>query len=131
MQNKKPEKSIIKATTIEKVCELTYLTEMMSRKKNLITGVMDAFLEQIPEELSHLNDAIIKTDYITIKNFAHTMKSSVSIMGITVLIPILKEMEDLGALGTGIDKIKGLNEQLKLICNLAIEEIKNEKYNYE
>ena len=58
------------------------------------------------------------------------MKSSVSIMSISILIPILKEMEDLGAKATDLDKIKQLNQQLNLICNQAIREIEKEKLNY-
>lgn len=115
---------------IENVCNLNYLTEMMGNKKPLIGGIMDSFLQQIPEELKSINDAISKTDYATIKNFAHTMKSSVSIMGITVLTPILKEMEDLGKEATGIERIKELSIQLDFICAQAIKEIEKEKPNY-
>lgn len=114
----------------EKMCNLSYLSEMMAGKKDLIKGMMDAFLKQVPEELQSINDAITKTDYATIKNFAHTMKSSVSIMGIAVLIPVLKGMEDLGAMAEDIEKIKELNQKLNLICGQAIEEIEKEKHNY-
>jgi HPt (histidine-containing phosphotransfer) domain-containing protein len=103
---------------------------MMSNKKPLIGGIMDSFLQQIPEELQSINDAIAKTDYAIIKSFAHTMKSSVSIMGIATLIPVLKEMEDLGKAATDIEKIKELNIQLNLICEQAIKEIEKEKPNY-
>src|SRR5665213_2386225 len=88
---------------IENVCNLHYLTEMMDNKKPLIGGIMDTFLQQIPEELKSINEAIAKTDYATIKSFAHTMKSSVSIMGISILTPILQEMEALGKTATGIE----------------------------
>jgi len=115
---------------IENVCDLSYLSETMSGKKKLIKEMMDVFLQQIPEELQSINDAIIKTDYPTIKNFAHTMKSSVSIMGVSVLKPILEEMEDLGAKATDMEKIKQLNQKLNLICKQGIEEIEREKHNY-
>ena len=114
----------------EKVCDLGYLSELMGAKKLLIRGIMDAFLRQIPEELKAMNDAIAKTDYVTIKNFAHTMKSSVSIMGISVLTPILQEMESIGGSGSGVERIKQLNEMLNLICARAIAEVEIEKGNY-
>jgi HPt (histidine-containing phosphotransfer) domain-containing protein len=115
---------------MENVCDLNYLTEMMDNKKPLIGGIMDSFLQQIPEELQSINDAITKTDYAIIKSFAHTMKSSVSIMGIAILTPILKEMEDLGKTASGIERIKELSIQLNLICEQAIKEIETEKPNY-
>ena len=77
---------------------------------------MDVFLEQVPEELTSIEKAITQMDYAVIKSFSHTMKSSVSIMGITVLSPILQEMEGLAAkaaaepnsAGISIGKIKGI-----------------------
>ncbi len=114
----------------ENVCDISYLTEMMGGKKQLIKEIMDVFLEQIPEEIQHINEAVIKTDYPMIKKFAHSLKSSVSIMGISVLTPILRELEDLGTKAIDIEKIKELNITLNLICNQAIEEIENVKHNY-
>lgn len=114
----------------ENVCDITYLSEMMGGKKHLIKEIMDVFLIQIQEELQVINEAVSKADYPIIKKLAHTMKSSVSVMGITILTPILKEMEDLGANALNIEKITQLNHTLNLKCNQAIEEIENIKHNY-
>ncbi len=114
---------------IQNVCDLNYLNEMMGGKKLLIREIMDAFLEQIQEELKSIKDAIERTDFLIIKKFSHTMRSSVSIMGISVLTPILQEMENLGTAGVNIEKIKELNGQLVLICKQAVREIENEKLN--
>jgi HPt (histidine-containing phosphotransfer) domain-containing protein len=114
----------------ENVCNLTYLNEMMGGKNHLITGIIDAFLIQIPEELQAIKEAIEKGNYATIKSFAHTMKSSVSIMGITILTPILQEMEDLSAKVIDIEKIRVLNDELIIICKKAIEEIEKERKIY-
>ena len=124
------EKDIQKNSNGEKVCDLNYLTEMMGGKKSLIKEIMDVFLKQIPEELQSINDAITKTDYATIKKFAHTMKSSVSIMSVSILTPVLQEMEDLGARAIDIEQIKQLNQKLNLICKQALEEIEREKLNF-
>ena len=122
--------------SIENVCNIGYLTEMMKGNKQLIFRVMIAFVKQVNEELQSINDAIEKADYPKIKNIAHTMKSSVSIMGISILKPVLQKMEDLGTtdssnpLNSNIEKIKELNQKLNLICRQAIEEIEREKKNY-
>lgn len=115
----------------ENVSDLRYLTEMMGGKRHLVRGILDLFLTQVPEELQTINDAITKTDYVIIKSFAHTMKSSVSMLGISVLAPILQEMENLGTTADGIEKIKVLNLELNLICKRAFEEIEREKLNFE
>ncbi|PIZ05973.1 MAG: hypothetical protein COY57_04445, partial [Flavobacteriales bacterium CG_4_10_14_0_8_um_filter_32_5] len=86
----------------------------MGGKQDLIKKIMDTFLVQVQEELNAINNAILITDYTTIKNMAHTMKSSVSIMGIAALQPILQEMEDLSKITTSFERIIALNTQLNL-----------------
>ncbi|MHB8260930.1 MAG: Hpt domain-containing protein [Bacteroidia bacterium] len=113
------------------VCNLNYLSETMGGKKSLIKEIMNVFLKQVPEELQFINDAITKTDYKTIKSYAHTMKSTVSIMGISTLTPILQKMEDLGARAADIEEIIEMNKKLTAICKQAMEEIEREEHNYE
>jgi CheY-like chemotaxis protein len=114
----------------EKVCDTRYITEMMGGKKHLIKGIMDEFLSQLPEELNAIKNAVQIKDFAMIRHLAHSMKSSVSVMSISVLIPILKELEDLGARAIDIEKITRLNDQLAVICNKAILEIEVEKCNF-
>lgn len=109
---------------ITNVCNFNYLSGLMGGKEHLIKKIMDTFLIQAQEELTSINNAILKKDYTTIKNLAHTMKSTVSIMGIAVLHPILQEMEDLSKNTTELARIIVLNKQLNLICKQAFEEIK-------
>ena len=124
MNENKPEKST------ESVCNLAYLIEIMSGKKQLIKEIMDTFLTQTQEELNSINNAIIKADFVNIQSFAHTMKSSVSIMGVSMLAPILNELEELAKGAIDIKKITELGQELNSICKQAIEEIKNERLNY-
>ncbi|MBI4947278.1 MAG: Hpt domain-containing protein [Bacteroidetes bacterium] len=112
------------------VCDFSYLSETMGEKKHLVKEIIDVFLKQVPEELQSINNAITKADYSIIKNSAHTMKSSVSIMGISELAPVLQEMEALGATASNIEKIKALNQKLDFTCKQAIKEIEREKQNY-
>ena len=109
------------------VCNLKYLSEMMGGKNHLIAGIIDAFLVQVPEELAAIEEAIEKENYPVIKSFAHTMKSSVSIMGITVLTPILQEIENLSLKAEGMAKISELFSSLTQICKKAVEEIEIER----
>jgi len=115
---------------LETVCNLNYLSEMMAGKKSLIKEIIDVFLKQMPEELQAINDAVAKTDYPVIRGLAHTMKSSVSIMGISVLTPVLQEIVDLAKASGDIEKIKELNQKVNLIGKQAIEEIESAKHNY-
>jgi len=115
--------TILPESTKENVCDFKYLTELMGGKKKLITEIMDAFVVQIQEELTLITEAINIKDYLTIRKIAHSMKSSVSIMGISLLTPILKELETQGVQAIDIETIDRLNVKLVLICNAAIVEI--------
>lgn len=112
------------------VCNLNYLSELMGGKIHLIKKIMDTFLVQVKEELKSMNNAITKKDYTITKNLAHTMKSTVSIMGISILLPVLQEMEDLGTDTTCSDsyreeQLRALNLKLNTICKKAFVEIEN------
>lgn len=115
---------------IENVCNISYLSEIVGGKKNLIREIMDAFLSQVSEDLPSIHEAISKTDYATINHITHSMKSSASIMGISAIRPVLEEMEALGASATNIDRIKELNQKLNIIYRQAVAEIEKEKPNY-
>jgi HPt (histidine-containing phosphotransfer) domain-containing protein len=131
MENEVKEHGSLNDKTPIRVCNFDYLNEMMGNKKELVREIIDVFLEQVPDELETLSRAIESTDYVVIKSLSHTLKSSVSIMGINTATPILQEMEDLGSAALNIERITTLNEALKLIAKQAIEEIKQEVIKYE
>ncbi len=115
----------------EKVCDLLYLNEMVRGNKRLIKEIIDEFLTQVPEELEMINEAVSKEDYPIIKNVAHTMKSSLSIMGISVIIPVLQSIEELSGAKSEIGRIRELSVTLNAICNQVIEELEGAKHNYD
>jgi len=116
--------------TTEKICNLQYLSNMVGGKKQVIKEIMEEFLKQIPVELQSINDAIAEKNFTVIKNFAHSMRSSVAIMDIAVLKPVLQEMENLALAAADMEKINELSVPLNLLCKQAIEEVEREKLNY-
>jgi len=111
------------------VCNFKYLFDTVNGKKELMIGIMDTFLIQVKDELSNINKAVSDSEYPVVVKYAHTMMSSVSIMGISILGPILQEMEILGKSEVGIKKINELNQKLNLICIQAFKEVEREKQN--
>lgn len=116
--------------TTENICNISYLTEMVHGNKTLMKEIIDEFQVQISEELKRINDAVENTNYQVIKNLAHTMKSTVSIMGVTILTPVLNEMEDLAKNANDIEKIKTLVITLNIICKKIIDEVASNKHKY-
>ncbi|HSH67918.1 MAG TPA: ATP-binding protein, partial [Bacteroidia bacterium] len=114
----------------KKVINLEYLTDIMSGKKELIKETIDIFIKQAAEDLPIIKEAIDKSDYLTVKRFAHRMKSTITMMGIESLGPVLEEMEILGKEQNNLERIKELNNKLNATYSLALEEIKIEKLKY-
>lgn len=114
----------------KKVINLEYLTNIMSGKKELIRETIEIFIKQANEDLPIINEAIAKDDYLTVKRFAHRMKSTITMMGINSLSPVLEEMEILGTEKNNMNRIKELNEKLNSTYFQALEEIKIEKLKY-
>jgi HPt (histidine-containing phosphotransfer) domain-containing protein len=115
---------------IQNVCDFKFLTEIMRNRKDLITKILNTFLSETPKDLISINQAVAETNYLSINNISHGMKSSIFVLGISTLVPILQEMEDLGIAAVNIEKINELNKKLHSICERAIEEVEQEKSNY-
>ncbi|HBS86007.1 MAG: hypothetical protein A2W91_08380 [Bacteroidetes bacterium GWF2_38_335] len=113
-----------------KICDMSYIKESFGEKNNLIIEIIDTFISQVSEELLTINDAVEKIDFKTIRSTAHKMKTSVSIMGISSIKPILVEMEITGESDSDIKKLSELNHKLNSLCSQAIAEITAEKQNF-
>lgn len=115
------------ATSNEKIVNFAYLSDLTGGKKEIMKDIIDLFLKQLPEEMLVLNEAIKNTDYVSIKDTAHKMKSSVAVFGIDILGDPLQEMEDLAAMATDIEKIRQLNQTLNVLSKQVVDEIEIEK----
>ena len=101
----------------EKVCNIDYLVSVTRGNKEMMNNIIHVFLEETPEELTALADAIEKTNYTSISDIAHKIKSSFAILGISVLESVFEKMENLGTLSSGIEIISQLNQQVHFVFN--------------
>lgn len=112
----------------KKIYDLSYLNNATRGNKKIINSIIHTFLQQASEELSALNEAIKKTNYLIISHIAHKMRSSFLLMGITVLDPEFEEMEQLGFQSSGIEKIAQLNKGINAVFSLAKKEMEQKNY---
>jgi PAS domain S-box-containing protein len=113
-----------------KVVNLDFLIESIGSKKDVILEIIDVFLLQVPEDIQILNEAVTQIDYTRIKNYAHKMKSTTSLIGMHDVEVILVEMENLGANKKEIERIKILNKTLNELCKQAVDEMVQERLDY-
>lgn len=112
------------APRLRKICNLDYLIKITRGDKNNLNSILDILLKETPEEISILDEAIEKTNYVLISDISHKIRSSFSMLGISVLNLILEEMERLGAVATGIERIAKLNRRVHTVFIRAMEEVR-------
>ena len=74
--------------------DLTYVREMVEFDEKAVKNVVDMFVQQISDELILLEKAIEEQDYSLIKAISHKLQSSIKILRINVLVPVLTSMEE-------------------------------------
>lgn len=110
----------------DRVCNLDYLMGATHGNKETVHNIVDVFFNETKKELNFLNEAIHQTNYPVISNISHKIKSAFSILGISILEPVFKEMEQQSSTTSSINNIELLNQQVNIIFNQAREEMKLE-----
>lgn len=116
-------RSIAPAVAGNTVCNMGYLINATGGNKKIINSIVHTFFEQANDELTGLDEAIEKKNYLTISGIAHKLRSSFSILGISVLDPAFEEMEQLGNNASGIERIKQLELKVSAVLEQAMEEM--------
>jgi len=109
--------------TADKVCNLDYLMGATHGNEEIINNIVDVFFKETGKELNFLNNAIEETNYPVISDISHKIKSAFSILGISVLEPVFKEMEQLSSSTSSISNIELLNQRVNIVFNQAKAEM--------
>ena len=125
LENQKPE------PRPEKLVDLSTLEKTMRGNKKVILETLEIFLEHLPENLEGIADGVNREDFAMIRRNAHTMKSSVSILGISKIQTLLEEMERLAASESKIERIIELKNSLTLLSDHSVKEIEELKTQYK
>ncbi len=112
-------------TSHDRVTNLDYLTELAKGDMGFINEMIGIFLEENPIEIETLEAAIKEERFENIKSISHHMKSTIPFVGIDVLIgKDLIDIEKLAGERTGIDVIRKLFVNVKMVCEKAFNELK-------
>jgi len=124
------ENTAINQTVSGNVINLDFLIKSVKNNKEIIVELIDAFLQQIKEDIAELNNAIVGDDYDAIKKIAHRTKSTVSLVGGAGMLKILEEIESETVSAGDIEKIKTLYASLKYLEKQSLIEIQIERSKY-
>jgi len=79
--------------------DLSYLNEMASGNPNFIQEMIGLFIEKIPDQVAHLQEAVHENDFDNVKKLTHNMKSSLDIFMLKDLTNSLSIIEEEAAFG--------------------------------
>jgi len=102
------------------VIDLGYMREISggdSAYEKLVTG---QFLTLMPAELTALQTALSEKDFVTIKRVAHSMKTSISIMGLDALIG--QDLDRLENDHPDLREALSLVDHIDSVCSSALSE---------
>ncbi len=105
-----------------KTINLQYMKEISNGDKEYEKLVTEQFIELVPRELESLRKAIENQDFDNLKHIAHSMKTSISIMGLDA---VLNEYLDIIENGNPTNiRLMEIIEKITSVCNEAVEEAK-------
>ncbi|MCK0162177.1 Hpt domain-containing protein [Allomuricauda sp. F6463D] len=108
------------------IYNLDKINEMAEGDEDFITSVISVFLEEVPEDLESLENAIDSKDYENIYKLAHKIKPNVDILGMEQARAKAFEIEALGKTTGSMDEIEEKFPLLKKDVLQVVSELKND-----
>lgn len=106
-----------------KYVNLDYLHELSGNDGDFEKVMMEQFIAQTPEEVKALEAAIGSNDLISAKKIAHSLKSTVSYMGLAAeLHPSLESIEKASVSGDATE-VAAKFTHIKEVTEEAVKEI--------
>lgn len=102
-------------------CNLEYLHRMSSGDESFVKEMIKLFLKQVPQELEKLS--VASNDSQAVKQIAHKLKSSVSMVGAEDLLVQVKELEQKAIHGIDSTTVVLYQEELSQKFNEIKEEL--------
>jgi CheY-like chemotaxis protein len=99
--------------------DIGYLRELSGGDRDYEVEMADQFLQAVPEELEQLEVALKEGDGAAASRVAHSLKTTVSIMGMTERLFVLLQMLEYPEGGSDLFLVAGT---LRQVCMRALEE---------
>jgi CheY-like chemotaxis protein len=106
-----------------KVIDLNIINKYSGGDMEFRKEMIKEFINIVPPSINSLETAINQGNYSRIKAIAHDMKTTIHVMGLTMLIGhILQQIEAYAYSNTGLSSINQLFTEVKDVCLTAVQE---------
>jgi len=109
-----------------KLYDLINLEEISGGSDEFIIEMTKLFIDQAKKTISGLNTAFDEKNYTEIKNLAHQIKPSIDNIKIEILIPVIREIEQLAELENQPEKLSPLIMETNTVLETVISQLQSE-----
>ncbi len=105
---------------------LDKINEMAEGDEEFVFSVISVFLEEVPEDLAALENAIAAKNFEQIGKLAHKIKPNVDLLGMEQTRANAYDLEQLGKKSGSLDEINAKFPLLKKDIEQVIEELRKD-----
>lgn len=108
------------------IYSLDKINEMADGDEDFINSVISVFLDEVPQDLNGLEEALAAENYQQVYQLAHKIKPNVDLLGMEQTRAVALEIETLGKNEANMEEIKGIFPSLKKDIDQVISELKKD-----
>jgi hypothetical protein len=105
---------------------LEYLEELAAGDKEFLLSMVSDFIEQTPDTLTQIAEAISTTDHAQIYQLVHRFIPTLEFMGVSELVRKFRDIEQYAKATSEINIIKACFEQARTDVFAIIEKLKQD-----
>ena len=108
------------------IYNLDKINEMAGGDEDFINSVISVFLEEVPQDLEGLENALEQQNYEQVYQLAHKIKPNVDLLGMEQTRAIALQIETLGKNEANMSEIRDIFPTLKKDVHQVISELKKD-----
>ena len=108
------------------IYNLDKINEMAEGDEDFINSVISVFLEEVPQDLEALENALSSSDHEMVYQLAHKIKPNVDLLGMEQTRAAALEIETLGKNAASISDIEKVFPVLKKDIEQVVSELKKD-----
>ncbi|MFK7813952.1 MAG: Hpt domain-containing protein [Maribacter sp.] len=108
------------------IYSLDKINEMADGDEDFINSVISVFLEEVPQDLEGLEQALSTSDYEQVYQLAHKIKPNVDLLGMEQTRAAALEIETLGKSAENMSEIQSIFPSLKKDIEQVVSELRKD-----
>jgi HPt (histidine-containing phosphotransfer) domain-containing protein len=114
----------------KKIIDLSYLKQLSNGDNNFIKEMIEVFMVQTPEAMDNLQKHLLNNDWKMVRAVAHKIKPSMAFVGLNDIQKKMNTVEEYAETETHLDELPEMIEEIKVVIDRAMKELKEEMKAY-